>query len=120
MTFSCLSGAGPTLPTLTGRLAEKAWDRFRMIEAEGGLLAALRTGTLQRAVAAMRERRLHRVVTRALPITGITTFPEVAASAQHTQAPAAPTVAEPLLTTSPVDFQDCALGKCAATSIWIR
>lgn len=88
------AGAG-AVEALTGRLAEEAWDRFRMIEAEGGLLAALRTGTPQRAVAAMRERRLHRVVTRALPITGITTFPEVAAAAQHTPASAAPTVAEP-------------------------
>jgi len=82
------AGAG-AVEVLTGRLAEEAWDRFRMIEAEGGLLAALRKGTLQRAVAAMRERRLQRVVTRALPLTGVTIFPEITAAVPDTRATAA-------------------------------
>jgi methylmalonyl-CoA mutase len=99
------AGAG-AVEALTSRLAQEAWDRFRMIEAEGGLLAALRAGTLQRAVAAMRERRLHRVVTRALPLTGVTTFPGVTAAATDIRPIAAPAIAplraetvEPLVVT---------------------
>jgi methylmalonyl-CoA mutase len=73
------AGAG-AVETLTDRLAEKAWHLFQAIEAEGGFLTAIRAGTPQRAVAAMREKRRHRIATRALPLTGVTSYPAAASS----------------------------------------
>jgi methylmalonyl-CoA mutase len=64
------AGAG-AIDALTGELAEAAWDRFRQIEAEGGLAAALRSGSVQRAVAAIREERLARVARRAIAVVGV-------------------------------------------------
>ena len=52
-------GAGSgAIEALTAELAEAAWDEFRAIEAEGGLLAAVRSGALQARIAAKREERL--------------------------------------------------------------
>ena len=72
-------GAGSgAVEALTERLAERAWDQFREIESEGGLLAAVRAGSLQRSVAAMREGRLRRVASREISLTGINRFPAIA------------------------------------------
>ena len=80
-------GAGSgAVEALTERLAERAWDQFRKIESEGGLLAAVRAGWLQRSVAAMREARLRRVAIREISLTGINRFPVIASAP-----PAAPT-----------------------------
>ena len=43
--------------TLTDRLARAAWKRFQTIEAEGGLLASLRSGTVQAEIEAVAEER---------------------------------------------------------------
>lgn len=56
------------------RLAEKAWDLLRRIEAEGGMSEALRRGFLQEKVAAMRERRLREIARRRELQVGIGSF----------------------------------------------
>lgn len=92
-------GAGSgAVEALTAALAAAAWDRFRAIEAEGGLFAAVRAGSLQRAVAATRAERLSRVADRKLELVGVNVFAEngaapsgpVAAAAAPPPRPAAP------------------------------
>jgi methylmalonyl-CoA mutase len=67
------AGSG-AVEALTDALAEKAWDRFRAIEAAGGMLAALEAGTLQRDVAATRDARLARVLDGTMGMVGVNTF----------------------------------------------
>lgn len=67
------AGSG-ALEGLTEALAEKAWGRFRSIESGGGLFAAVRAGTVQRDVAAMRDARLDRVRRREIELIGTTAF----------------------------------------------
>jgi methylmalonyl-CoA mutase len=69
-------GAGSgAVETLTTRLAEDAWQKFRAIEAEGGLIAALRSGSFQRGIARMREARAEKIARRESPLTGVSEFP---------------------------------------------
>ena len=51
------SGSG-SIEALTDALCEKAWDAFRAIEQEGGILRSLAGGKLQQRIAASREARL--------------------------------------------------------------
>lgn len=65
-------GAGSgAIETLTGQLAEAAWAAFQAIEADGGLLASVRSGTIQRRIAASRDERLRRVARREIDIVGV-------------------------------------------------
>ena len=60
------------LDILSASLCEAAWEEFRAIEAEGGLLASLTAGHLQRRVAEARAQRLERLQKDALRIVGDT------------------------------------------------
>lgn len=62
---------------LTDRLAEAAWERFRSIEADGGVLAALASGRVAAEVDATRSAGVARLATRAEGITGVTEFPDL-------------------------------------------
>ena len=86
-------GAGSgAIEALTEQLAAAAWDSFRAIEAGGGLLAAVRAGTLQRTVAASRDQRLRRVATRAIELVGINVHcPPVEAGGLAALPPPSPT-----------------------------
>lgn len=64
------AGAG-AVEALTGQLAAAAWDLFTRIEAEGGLVASVQSGSIQHAVEAMRDSRLDRVARRQLPLVGV-------------------------------------------------
>lgn len=69
-------GAGSgAVEALTAALAEAAWAKFRAIEAEGGLIAALRSGSFQREIAGMREARAKKIARRENPLTGVSEFP---------------------------------------------
>lgn len=55
------AGGAWHIEKLTDQLARAAWSRFQAIEADGGLIASLRSGTIQaeiRAVAAQRQREM--------------------------------------------------------------
>ncbi len=68
-------GAGSgTIEAITQALAEKAWEIFRAIEAGGGLLAALRAGSFQRDIAAMRDGRAQKIAAGEAAIVGVTAF----------------------------------------------
>jgi len=62
---------------LTERLAGAAWERFRWIEADGGMLAALSSGRIADEVGATRTARAARLVTRTDGLTGVSEFPDL-------------------------------------------
>jgi len=65
-------GAGSgAVEDLTERLAAAAWELFTGIEGEGGLPAAIRSGSIARAVAASRDARREAVARRRMPIVGV-------------------------------------------------
>jgi len=67
------AGAGG-IEALTEALAGEAWERFRAIEAAGGLAPALAAGDLQASVAEAGRRRAAAVATRRRPIIGTSAF----------------------------------------------
>jgi methylmalonyl-CoA mutase len=67
------AGSG-AVETLTDALAERAWRRFRHIEAAGGILKALASGSLQGEIAAMREARLARFADGGIEMIGVNAF----------------------------------------------
>ncbi|MDP4002431.1 methylmalonyl-CoA mutase family protein [Methylobacterium sp. NEAU K] len=71
------AGAGG-FETLTAQLAEAAWEAFQTIEAEGGIVASLSLGKLQRRIELTREARAKAVATRREPLTGASEFPNLA------------------------------------------
>ncbi|WP_106751915.1 methylmalonyl-CoA mutase family protein [Pannonibacter carbonis] len=71
-------GAGSgAVEARTEELAAAAWSLFRTVEAEGGLIAALKSGLPQRAIGEARAARDKRIATRRMPITGVSTFPNI-------------------------------------------
>ncbi len=60
---------------LTRELAAKAWEMMQSIEAEGGIIASLSAGSLQKRVAEARAARQKLFATRRETITGVTDFP---------------------------------------------
>lgn len=59
---------------LTRELAEKAWAFFQEIEANGGIVAAIKTNWLQEKVAAVYEKRQQDVFTRKRSIIGTNVY----------------------------------------------
>lgn len=59
----------------TAELAEAAWGAFQELEREGGLAAALQTGSVQARIADQAALREQRVRTRKLGIVGVSAFP---------------------------------------------
>ncbi len=60
---------------LTDEVARAGWQRFTGIEAEGGALAALRSGLIANALAGLADQREDELVHRARVMTGINEFP---------------------------------------------
>jgi methylmalonyl-CoA mutase len=60
---------------LTRDLAAAAWEKMQVIEAQGGVVAALSGGTLQKEIAATRAAREKAIARRKESITGVTDFP---------------------------------------------
>ncbi len=64
------AGGSWTLEVLTDWLAREAWRAFQDIEAQGGLLAALQAGSIQRDICAVAQRRTRRHARRQDILTG--------------------------------------------------
>jgi methylmalonyl-CoA mutase len=69
------AGGSFYVESLTKELAERAWATLQSIETEGGMLAALRSGSFKRAIDATNEQRQKDLAKRKLPITGVSEFP---------------------------------------------
>ncbi|MCS4050153.1 methylmalonyl-CoA mutase family protein [Salinibacter ruber] len=63
------------IETLTDRLAQRAWAQFQDLEAEGGIVQALRTGTLQAQIAETRTERRRALDERDQVLVGTTHYP---------------------------------------------
>ena len=72
------AGGSWFVETLTDQLAGVAWELFRELEAEGGMVAVLCDGSLAERIAAVRDAGLAAVASRRRPITGVSEFPDVA------------------------------------------
>ena len=75
----------------TAELAERAWALFQAIEAEGGMVAALRSGSFHAKVAGVAKTRLEAIAKRREPVTGVSEFPNVAEGAVAVMETPAPT-----------------------------
>jgi methylmalonyl-CoA mutase len=69
------AGGSYYVEALTDALARAAWQRFRELERDGGLVAHLCSASVQQRIAASAESLRQRVATRKQPITGISTYP---------------------------------------------
>ncbi len=63
--------------SLTARLAERAWAEFQEIESEGGMAAALASGTLHRRIAETCAATAANVGRRKQAIVGVSEFPNL-------------------------------------------
>jgi methylmalonyl-CoA mutase len=71
------AGAG-SFEALTDELCARAWTLFQDFEAQGGMIASLRAGAPQRAIAAAAAARREAIAHRTLAITGTSAFPLLA------------------------------------------
>ncbi len=62
---------------LTGRLAIEAWERFREIEVDGGMAAALASGRIAAEAEACWRERAGRLADLSESVTGVSEFPNV-------------------------------------------
>ncbi len=72
------AGGSWYVETLTSQLGEQAWSIFQSFEAEGGVVAAIQSGTVQGLVDEARAETAKHVATRTRPITGVSEFPNLA------------------------------------------
>jgi methylmalonyl-CoA mutase len=86
------AGAGG-FEALTEALAERGWDAFRKIEAEGGLPKALELGRFQSEVAEIAKGRAAAVARAKEKITGSNEFPDIAEKPLSVLAPFDPSAA---------------------------
>ena len=63
--------------TLTDKLARTAWAEFQSLEASGGLLKGLQTGTAQPPLQESRDRRQQRVNKRSEVVVGTNHYPDL-------------------------------------------
>jgi methylmalonyl-CoA mutase len=70
--FTDPSAGSEDLDILTASMCSAAWEEFRQIEAEGGILASLAGGHLQQRVAQARAHRFEKLRSDALKIVGVT------------------------------------------------
>lgn len=75
-TADAAAGAGG-FEALTSALCDDAWARFQDLEREGGIVASLGSGALQRRIAAVRAERARNVARRKDPLTGTSEFPDL-------------------------------------------
>ncbi|MGI9463737.1 MAG: methylmalonyl-CoA mutase family protein, partial [Aestuariivirgaceae bacterium] len=75
-TGDAAAGSG-YVETLTGDLAQSAWQLFQAVEGKGGMLAALQSGYIGAQLADTQAKRASQIAERALPLTGVTEFPNL-------------------------------------------
>jgi methylmalonyl-CoA mutase len=61
--------------SLTNELAQVAWELFQATEKQGGLIPALKSGTMQAEIARTAEARMKSVATGRQELTGVSVFP---------------------------------------------
>ncbi|TWT81980.1 Methylmalonyl-CoA mutase small subunit [Planctomycetes bacterium CA13] len=72
------AGGSWFMEKLSSQLAEKAWSIFQDIQGEGGMLAALKSGSVASQIDAAYAPRAKDIATRREGITGVSEFPNLA------------------------------------------
>ncbi|WGJ13661.1 methylmalonyl-CoA mutase subunit beta [Methylocapsa sp. D3K7] len=80
------AGAG-SFEALTSALCNRAWALLQDIEAQGGMIKSLQTGTPQREIGVTAAARRDAIAQRALAITGTSAFPLLTEAPVHVLAP---------------------------------
>ncbi|WP_315003386.1 methylmalonyl-CoA mutase family protein [uncultured Selenomonas sp.] len=80
------AGGSWAVETLTRQMKEKIWAEFQRIEKEGGIIAALRAGSLQEGVAAVLAARLKNADLRRDRIVGNNMYPNMTETLLETRA----------------------------------
>ena len=87
------------LESRTAELADAAWALFQQVQRRGGLVAGLREGWIQAAIAERREAEVRDVARRKQPVTGVSEYPDL------DQTPVARPLPEPPSGESPGDLR---------------
>ena len=80
------AGGSWVVETLTRQMKEKIWAEFQRIEKEGGIIAALRAGSLQESVAAVLAARFKNADLRRDRIVGNNMYPNMTETLLETRA----------------------------------
>jgi methylmalonyl-CoA mutase len=75
------AGGSYYIEWLTDQVAQKAWEWFQKVESEGGLVAALKNGSVQSAINAVYEKRIANIKKRRDVIVGSNQYPNVSEKA---------------------------------------
>jgi len=62
---------------LSRQFAEASWGYFQKIESHGGFVKALRDGQIQRDLGKRSTEMKHRIATRKMPVTGVSTWAKI-------------------------------------------
>ncbi len=65
------------IESLTQELAVAAWSKFQAIEADGGIVAAIASGSVQSALDTAWQKRLNTIRSRAEVLTGVSSYPNL-------------------------------------------
>lgn len=101
------AGGSWYIESLTNDLAEYAWKNFQDIEHQGGVLNALRAGTLQSEIAKHAGQRDAKIAKRKVPLTGVSEFPLLGSDGVTVEpwpAPADPPKANDITPLTPIRF----------------
>ncbi|WP_031468266.1 methylmalonyl-CoA mutase family protein [Sciscionella sediminilitoris] len=71
------AGGSYAVERRTDELANRAWERFTGVEAQGGIVAALGSGSLARELGRTWSAHRERIAHRTDPITGVSEFPDL-------------------------------------------
>lgn len=71
------AGGSYAVERRTDELANRAWQRFTEVEAEGGIESLLASGALAERIEHTRQSRAERIAHRKDPITGVSEFPNL-------------------------------------------
>lgn len=69
------AGGSWAVETLTDEMAREAWKRFQEMEAGGGILGALESGSLQESIEAVRSEKMKNIQRRKDVIVGTNSYP---------------------------------------------
>lgn len=83
------------IETLTDRLARAAWARFQAIEASGGMAAALFDGSIAAELEGISRKRRSAIATGRDPLTGVSSYPNLAEEPITREEPSQPERQEP-------------------------
>lgn len=97
------AGGSWAVETVTDEMAREAWKQFQQIEADGGILAALESGSLQASVSAVYGEKIKNIQRRKDVIVGTNSYPNAS---------------EKLLEGRGIDYEAVCIERIATLDSW--